>query len=40
MTTKLEESGGILVGLVETIFLPVVGVICELNRALDVWSRL
>jgi hypothetical protein len=38
MTTKLEESGSVLKGLVETILLPIIGIVRELNSALDVFG--
>jgi len=38
LTTKLEESGGILKCLVESVGLPVVGVVGKLDISLDVWE--
>lgn len=37
ITTELEECSGILEGLVEGVGLPIVGVISELDVALNVW---
>ena len=37
---ELEEGGGVLVDLLERVCLPVVGVVCELDGALDVYSLL
>lgn len=36
LATKLEESGGVLEGLIERILLPVVGVVGELDHSLNV----
>jgi len=38
LAAELEEGGGILVDLLERVGLPVVGVVCELDGALDVFS--
>lgn len=37
--TKLEESGGVLVSLVEGVLLPVVGIVGELDGSLDVCEQ-
>ena len=37
LTAELEESGGVLVDLLEGVGLPVVGVVCELDGSLDVF---
>jgi hypothetical protein len=36
VSTELEEGSGILESLVECILLPVISVVRELNRALDI----
>ena len=40
LATELEEGGRVLENLVEGVLLPVVGVICELECALDVYNGL
>jgi hypothetical protein len=38
ITTELEERGSILKGLIECVLLPIIRIIGELDRALNVYS--